>query len=296
MLKKKMKTGDIVFNICNYTIMFLLLFICVYPFYYIFIYSISDPELAAKGLTFYPKGLTLDNLNEVMKLKGIFPAFGVSVARTVIGTALNVMTSMFLGYLFTKPMYLRKFFYRMVVVTMYVGGGVIPTYLIFRFYGLTNSFWVYIIPTAVTAYNIILCKTFIENLPESLEESARLDGAGYVTVFIKIVLPLSKAIMASITVFGAVSQWNSWTDNYIYNTDERLNTLQLILYNFLKEATILAQILEESTNANVVTGFQLTPMSIRMTVTMLVMIPILCIYPFMQKYFVKGVMIGAVKG
>ena len=296
MLKKKMKTNDIVFNICNYTIMFLLLFICVYPFYYIFIYSISSPELSASGLTFYPKGFTLENFAEVMKLEGIFPAFGVSVARTVIGTALNVMTSMFLGYLFTKPMYLRKFFYRLVVVTMYVSGGVIPTYLILRSYGLTNSFWVYVIPTAVNAYNIILCKTFIENLPESLEESARLDGAGYVTVFMKIVLPLSKAIMASITVFGAVGQWNSWTDNYIYNTDERLNTLQLILYNFLNEATRLAQILEESTNAGVVSGFQLTPMSIRMTVTMLVMIPILCIYPFMQKYFVKGVMIGAVKG
>ena len=102
MLKKKMKTGDIVFNICNYTIMFLLLFICVYPFYYILIYAISDPELAAKGLTFYPKGLTLENFTEVVKLEGIFRAFGVSVARTVIGTALNVMTSMFLGYLFTN--------------------------------------------------------------------------------------------------------------------------------------------------------------------------------------------------
>lgn len=296
MQKKKMKTGDIVFNICNYTIMFLLLFICVYPFYYIFIYSLSDPMLSASGLTFYPKGLTLENFARVMELEGIFKALGVSIARTVIGTALNVMTSMFLGYLFTKPMYFRKFFYRLVVVTMYVSGGVIPTYLIFRFYGLTNTFWVYVIPTAVSAYNIILCKTFIENLPISLEESARLDGAGYVTVFMKIVLPLSKAIMASIVVFGAVSQWNSWTDNYIYNTDERLNTLQLILYNFLNEATRLAKILEETGDMSMMTGFQLTPMSIRMTVTMLVMIPILCIYPFMQKHFVKGVMIGAVKG
>jgi len=296
MLKKKRKAGDIVFNICNYTIMFLLLFICVYPFYYIFIYSISDPELSSRGLTFYPKGLTLENFVEVMELEGIIPALGVSIARTVIGTALNVMTSMFLGYLFTKPMYLRKFFYRLVVVTMYVSGGVIPTYLIFRLYGLTNTFWVYVIPTAVTAYNIILCKTFIENLPESLEESARLDGAGYITVFMKIVMPLSKAIMASITVFSAVSQWNSWTDNYIYNTDEKLNTLQLILYNFLKEATTLAKILEETADSSTLIGFKLTPMSIRMTITMLVMIPILCVYPFMQKYFVKGVMIGAVKG
>ena len=127
--QKNMKKEDIVFHICNYLIMFLLMFVCVYPFYYIFIYSISDPELAAGGITFYPKGLTLENFAKVIELKGIFSALGVSVARTVIGTILNVMTSMFLGYLFTKPMYFRKFFYRMVVITMYVSGGLIPTYL-----------------------------------------------------------------------------------------------------------------------------------------------------------------------
>lgn len=296
MLKKNKNINDVIFNIINYTVMFLLLFVCVYPFWYIFIYSISDPTLASRGLFVLPKGFTLENFKTVLGLKDIVPALGVSVARTVLGTLIHVMCSMFLGYLFTRPMYCRKFFYRMLIVTMYLNGGVIPTYLIYMSYGLTNTFWVYVIPGAIGAYNIILCKTFVENLPVSLEESARLDGAGETTVFMKIVMPLSKAIIASITVFSSVGQWNSWTDNYMYNTDERLNTLQLILYNYLNESTRLQKIIEETGDMSMMEGFQFTPMSVRMTITMLTMIPILCVYPYMQKHFVKGVMIGAVKG
>lgn len=296
MRKKKLNINEVVFNVVNYTIMLLILFICIYPFWYIFIYSISDPTLASRGLTFLPKGLTLENFQKVLGLEGILPGLGVSIARTVLGTVLHVVCVMFLGYLFTKPMYCRKFFYRMLVVTMYLNGGVIPTYLVYRMYGLTNSFWVYIIPGAVGAYNVILCKTFVENLPISLEESARLDGAGYMTIFAKIVMPLSKAIVATITVFSSVGQWNSWTDNYIYNNDERLNTIQLILYNYLNESTRLAKIIAETGDTSMMQDFQFTPMSIRMTITMVVMIPILCVYPFMQKHFVKGVMVGAIKG
>lgn len=160
-MKKKTSVNDTIFNIVNYTVMFLLLFICVYPFWYIFIYSISDPSLASQGLTVLPKGLTLKNFKEVLGLDGIFPALGISVARTVIGTVVHVICVMFLGYLFTKPMYFRKFFYRMLVITMYLSGGIIPTYMVYKMYGLTNSFWVYIIPSAVSAYNVILCKTFV---------------------------------------------------------------------------------------------------------------------------------------
>lgn len=295
-MRKKASISDTVFNIVNFTVMLLILFLCVYPFWYIFIYSISDPTLASRGIVFLPKGLTLENFEKVLGLSGIFQALEVSVARTVLGTLLHVICVMFLGYLFTKPIYCRKFFYRMLVITMYFNGGVIPTYLVYKMYGLTNTFWVYIIPGAVTAYNVILCKTFIENLPVSLEESARLDGAGYLTVFAKIVLPLSKAIVATIVVFSAVGQWNAWTDNYIYNVDEKYNTLQLVLYNYLNESTRLMKILAETGDMTMMEGYQFTPMSIRMTITMLTMIPILCVYPFMQKHFVKGVMIGAIKG
>lgn len=288
--------GDRFFIIVNCILMFLLTFVCIYPFYYIIIYSISDPSLASRGLSFLPKGVTLENFRKVMELKGVFPALGVSISRTVIGTFISTMVVTFLGYLFTKPMYFRKFFYRMLVVTMYVSGGIIPTYIIYTKYNLTNTFWVYVIPTAMSAYNVILTKTFIENLPPSLEESARLDGAGHIRIFWKIVMPLSKAIISTIIVFDAVSQWNSWTDNYIYNVDEKLNTLQLLLYNYLNETQQLMKMIEAAGDYNELIGFKFTPMSIRMTITVIVMIPIFCVYPYMQKYFVKGVMIGAVKG
>ncbi len=295
-MKRKIDLKNASFNVINYIIMLLLVFICVYPFYYIFIYSISDPTLAASGITFFPKGLTLENYKKVLELDGILPALGMSVSRTLLGTFITTLISAFLGYLFTKQLYCRKFFYRMLVVTMYVSGGLIPTYMVYKYYNLLNTFWIYVIPSAVSAYYIILTKTFIENLPASLEESAKLDGAGYLTVFTKIVLPLSKPIIATIVVFEAVGQWNRWTDNYIYNTKESLNTLQLLLYNYLNESTRLAKILEETNDYNLAAGTQFTPMSIRMTITMLVIIPILCVYPYMQKYFVKGIMVGAIKG
>ena len=294
--KKKITGKDAVFNVLNYTSMLILMFVCIYPLYYVFIYSISDADMASKGLTFLPKGVTLENYKRVLALDGIPSALWVSVARTVVGAALTTICSAFVGYLFTKPMYFRKFFYRMLVITMYVNAGVIPYYMFMKTYGLLNTFWVYVIPTAVGAYDIILCKTFIENLPPSLEESARLDGAGYMTVFLKIVLPLSKAIVASIVVFSAVGQWNSWTDNYMYVNNEKLNTLQLILYNFLNESTRLAKMVEELGDYSMMERYNFTPMAVRMTITMLVVTPILCVYPFMQKYCVKGVMIGAVKG
>lgn len=293
---KKTNWGDRVFNVINHLVMLFLMFICIYPLYYVFIYSISDADLASKGLIFLPKGITLENFKRVLVLEGIFPAFGVSVARTVVGSFLTTLCSAFLGYLFTKPMYFRKFFYRMLVVTMYLSGGVIPTYMIMKTYGLLNTFWIYVIPTAVGAYNIILAKTFIENLPASLEESAKLDGAGHMTVFLRIVLPLSKAIVASIVVFSAVGQWNSWTDNYMYVNNEKLNTSQLILYNFLNESSRLAKIIQETGDYEMMERYNFTPMAVRMTITILVVAPILCIYPFMQRYFVKGIMIGAVKG
>lgn len=293
MWKKKINING--FNIINYTVMFFLLFICLYPFWYVFIYTISNPDTAI-DIVLLPKDLTIQNYIKVLELDGIFSATGMSVARTVIGTLVHVTCVMFLGYLFTKPMYCRKFFYRMVVITMYISGGVIPTYLVYMTYGLTNSFWIYILPAAVSAYNVILCKTFVENLPVSLEESARLDGAGHLVIFWKIVLPLSKAIVATIVVFSAVAQWNAWTDNYIYNTSGKFDTLQLILKTYLNEATQMAALLEATGDVDILLDYQPTPMSIRMTITMVTLIPILCVYPYMQRYFVKGVMVGAIKG
>ena len=295
-MKKKVKLSDRIFNVTAYTVAILLILVCTYPFYYIFIYSLSDAELAASGVTFLPKGFTLSNYAKVLQLEGLLPAAGMSVLRTVVGALITMLCCAFLGYLFTKNMYGRKFFYRLMMVTTYISGGLIPTFLIFKSYGLLNTFWVYVLPSAVIPYYVLLNKTFIESIPVSLEESAKLDGAGNFAVFSKIIVPLSKPIMASTFVFEAVNQWNSWIDNKIYNTNGKFDTLQLLLQTYLNETARLQALLEQLGDTTMIEQAKITPMSIRMTVTFVVVFPILCVYPYMQRFFVKGLMVGAVKG
>ena len=194
----------------------------------------------------------------------------------------------------------RKCLERLLNLTMYISGGMIASYIVMKSYGLLNNFWVYILPLMISAYNIVLIKTFVEQLPASLEESARLDGAGYLTVFTKLILPLSKPIIATVAVFVAVGQWNSWFDNHIYTRgNEALTTLQYLLYNYLNEAQRLADQIKNTTNAagmSQLVSNSISPKGIRMTITVLASLPIFMVYPFMQKYFVKGIMVGAVKG
>lgn len=292
--------GAVVFDIFNYAFFALLVILCLYPFWYMFVYSISEPSLATKGVTLLPRGFTLFNYKKVMELKGIYNAFFISVMRTVIGTALSVFLNALLGYLFSRTeMPGRKLLYRMLLLTMYVSGGLIPYYLMIKNYGLLNNFMVYIIPGAIAAFNVILIKTFIESLPDSLQESAMLDGAGYFTIFSKIVMPLSLPIIATIAVFSAVSNWNSWFDNYMFISSENLNTLQLTLYEYLNEAQTLARLLQESGNIEdykKTMERSLTPRGVQITITMITTIPILLVYPYMQRFFIKGIMVGAIKG
>lgn len=291
--------GDVI----NITILLLLTFVCLYPFWYIFIGTISNPNVPVRSLTLLPKDVTLFNYIEVLKTKGIPNSIVISVLRTAIGTVLAVVLNTFMGFLFTlDKLPARKFFYRFVIVTMYVGGGLIPTFLVFKSYGLLNSFLVYVIPGVVSAFNIVLIRTYIENsIPASLSESAVLDGAGTMVLFSKIIFPLCVPIVATIALFAAVGQWNSWFDNMIYTSSEKsLTTLQYLLYMKLNEANALAQAARSGSMQDMERllkdSMMLTPDSIRMTITMIATLPIVCVYPFVQKHFVKGIMIGAVKG
>ncbi|GHU79372.1 hypothetical protein AGMMS49992_31280 [Clostridia bacterium] len=190
----------------------------------------------------------------------------------------------------------RKLLYRMLTITMYVSGGLIPGFLTAKAYGLLNTFWVYIIPSAVSAYYIILIKTYVEQLPASVEESARIDGAGLMRVFISIILPLSLPMIATIAVYASVAQWNSWMDNHIYTfANKKLTTLQYLLYQYLQEAERLSRAIQASSQ-EIDAGVYLTPKGVRMTITVITVIPVLLVYPYLQKYFVKGILIGAVKG
>ena len=303
MKRKKSKTSMSrkIFLLCNYLLMLLITFICIYPFWYIIIYSFSEPGLVdVNPPVFLPRGFSFSNYRDIFELQGFFHALLISVLRTVLGTAGAVLSCSFLGYLFTKnDMPARKWVYRFLILTMYVNGGMISTFIVIKSYGLLNNFWVYILPMLISAYNIVLIKTYVEQLPQSLEESARLDGAGYVRVFTAIILPLSKPIIATVAVFVAVGQWNSWFDNHIYTRGtESLTTLQYLLYNYLNEAQRLAEQIKNSVNSGGISQMVSTISSkgVRMTITVLASLPIFLVYPFMQKYFVKGIMVGAVKG
>ncbi|WOO35579.1 carbohydrate ABC transporter permease [Anaerocolumna sp. AGMB13020] len=292
--------GDIVFNIFNYAFFSIFTVICFFPFYYLFINTISDNELIKAGrITFLPKGIHFDNYFALTSVSNLGSSIMVSIARTLIGTLIMVLASAFVGYLVTKTeMWGRKVWYRLLVVTMYFNAGLIPWYLNMSMLGLTNSFLGYIIPSIVAPYNIILVKTYIESIPAELEESASIDGAGYISRFKVIIFPLCKPILATIAIFGALGHWNSFTDSMILMSGApKLYTLQYRLYVYLNQSSNLAALMKSGSGiTSDMVQQALNTRTIKFTVAMVSIIPILLVYPFLQRYFEKGIMIGAVKG
>ena len=300
-MKIKTSKGDRTFQVINILIFAIFAIICAYPFYYLIINSISANDLSASGkVNFLPHGFQLENYVKVFQLNGLGTAAMVSLGRTVIGTICTVLASVYLGFMFTQQrMWHRKLWYRFMVITMYFNAGLIPMYMTMKTLHLTNSFWVYIIPAIVQPFNIIMAKTYVESIPPALQEAAEIDGAGTMTVFAKVILPTCKPIMATIAIWSAVGQWNSFQDTLIYITDQKLYSLQYLLYTYLNQASSLATMVQQSGGnvsavANLAT--QQTPTSIRMTISVIVVLPILFVYTIFQKSFVKGIMIGSVKG
>lgn len=292
------KWTDVVFDCLNYAVFAIFTISCIFPFYYIFINTISDRKMVAQGLvTLWPRGINFKNYIAMLKVDDLFTAFGVTFARTLIGTSLMVMASGLIGYLVTKKeMWHRKLWYRFIVITMYFNAGIIPWYMNMSMLGLTGNFMAYIIPGIVAPYNIILVKTYIESIPAELEESAFMDGASYWTVFTKIIWPLCKPILATIAIFGAVGHWNSFTDSLILmQNNSKLFTLQHLLYNYLNASSDIKGIFTMS-DALSLAETMANNKVIKYTVSMVSVIPILLVYPFMQRYFEKGIMLGAVKG
>lgn len=293
--------GDMIFHTINYTVFAILTVICIYPFYYLIINTISSNDLSSNGfIKFLPQQIHFENYVQVIKLNGLPKAVIVSVSRTAIGTCATVFASAFLGFMFAQEkMWKRKLWYRFIIITMYFNAGLIPMYITMRNIGLSNTFWVYIIPAIVQPFNIILVKTYVESLPASLQEAAHIDGAGILSVFFKIILPTCTPILATIAIFSAVGQWNSFQDTLIYVTDQSLYSLQYLLYTYINQANSLATLIKNSGTAGqnmTALALKQTPTSVRMTVSVIVVLPILFIYPMFQKYFVKGIMIGSVKG
>lgn len=297
--KIKLTLGERVFSIINGLVMLICALVCVYPLYYIIIFSVSDPNKIGSGITLYPKGFSLATYKVILTNPEIYNAMFVSVARTVVGTLVALALCSLLAFLVVqKDMPMRKLIYRFVVASMYLSAGLIPWYLLMTKLGLKNNFLLYILPMALSAFNVVLIKTYIEQLPSSLQEAAELDGAGYFRIYRSIILPLCKPILATIAVFVAVTQWNSWTDNFYLVSDPSLQTLQMVLYRILSEASNIA--LRNMTGAGMGnTAFvtvSVTPQTVKMCITVVVTLPILFVYPFVQKYFTSGIMVGAIKG
>lgn len=285
-------------KICNVILAIIVVIITLftlYPFLYCLAYSLSDPvQLSMKGVFLLPAGFTLENYKTVFRNPVILPAFGISIARTVIGVVYTCLVTGMASYAVSKKdLPGRKWISYFLIIPMYVGGGMIASYVNIYQLGLHNNFLVYILPAGFATYYMLLMRTFFSELPVSLEEAARLDGAGEAAVFFRIIFPLSKPIFATIALFAGVSQWNSWYDAMVYVTNTKLYPIQMILQQILmgtSASTMMKQAQAASQGARTV-----TPETIQTATLIVTVVPITLIYPFLQKYFVKGIMIGAVK-
>lgn len=294
--KIKKSKGDKIYDAINYTFLTILLLIVLYPLYFILIASISDPQLVSVGkVLLIPKKITMLGYQKIFEDGKIWLGYWNTIVYTVLGTIVNVAMTISSGYaLSRKTLKGRNFLMGIFTFTMFFGGGLIPTYLLVKQLGLMNSMWAMIIPSAVSVWNIIIARTFFMNsIPDELFDAAFIDGCGEIRFFFKMAIPLSKAIVAVMVLFYAVAHWNSYFDALIYLGNENQHPLQLILRDILivndggkGMAQDIQEVLEKRKAAELV----------KYGVIVVSSIPVLILYPFLQRYFVEGVMIGSVKG
>jgi putative aldouronate transport system permease protein len=277
--------------------MIIVIIITLYPFLNVTAKSYNDPIDTVKGgIHVLPRAPTLQNYIGLLEAGSNLPtAFRNSVLRTVIGAVSGVLCcAMFAFVLSRKDFVFRKSFTIFLVITMYVSGGIIPDFLLIRNLGLVNNFWVYILPGLINAFNVIVIRAFMDTIPYSLQESAKIDGANDVSIFFRIILPLCKPVLATIALFIAVGQWNSWFDTYIYTrSNDQLTTLQYELIKVLDSAQAVGSAAD--VHSQQLRTARRSPEAIKMAITVIATVPILLIYPFLQKYFVSGITLGAVK-
>ncbi|OFK52148.1 ABC transporter permease [Globicatella sp. HMSC072A10] len=279
------------FDIINVIVLSIFTLTIVVPLWNILVSSFASSQALARGnYVFFPQEWSINNYISVFNDKTIWNAFAISVLKTVIGVITHVFFCAMMAYAMSKnDLKGRKFYSAMGITTMFFSGGMIPTYLLFRQLGLLNSFWVYIIPALLSYYDVIILMNFFRNVPDSLEESAKIDGAGYWRIFLSIMLPLSKPALATIALFNGVNQWNDFMTAKIFITDRALYPLQMKLYEIIVQS-------QTDTIQNIGTAVaQGTTRGIQLATIVVTTVPILIIYPLLQKYFISGMMVGAIK-
>jgi putative aldouronate transport system permease protein len=294
----KSKIESVVFHTLNTAFLLLLAFITLYPFWNTIAISFNDAADSLRGgITFLPRKYTLFNYEVIFQTGAIPRAFFVSVARTSINLVTSVFFTAMLAFaLSRKEFVLRKPFTFIIILSMYINAGLIPTFLLIRNLGMYNTFWVYIIPGIINAFNFVVMRTYMGSIPESIIESARIDGYGDFYIFIRIVLPLCLPVLATIGLFVAVGAWNSWFDTMIYASgNKNLHTLQYKLMEYLQASQTQQRTAGDVAASAASSSSMVTPLSIRAAITVIAAAPILFIYPFMQRYFIHGLNVGGVK-
>jgi putative aldouronate transport system permease protein len=276
------------FKIFNYTFFVIIGLLMFYPFWYVLMYSLSDPtKVTLNNLYLIPNGFTLNTYAAAFRKSIIYTGFLNSIIVTLVGTFLSMFLSVITAYpLSREHLKGKKFFFWMIMVTMLFNGGLIPTYLTVKSYGLIDTLGALILPKAIIVYNLLIVMKFFKNVPESLIESARIDGCGEIRILFKVVLPLSKSVLATVGLFYAVTNWNAFLPGMMYLNDRAKWTLQVVLRDML----------DQTTSAIDTDDLFTSPENFKMATVMISVVPILCVYPFLQKYFTKGVMLGSVKG
>lgn len=291
--KTKLSLGDAAINL-----MLLLLFaITFFPFWDILVLSLNDATDSLKGgLMLWPRVFSLDSYKAVFSNKELLSSFRVTLSRTVLGVPLNLLCNTSLAFvLSSRTLPGKKFINLFFVVTMYFSGGLIPTYMVIKSFGLLDNFLVFLLPGAYNVYWMILIRTYIDNIPSSLFEAAKLDGANDIHVFFKVVIPSCIPVLATIALFSAIGHWNAWYDSYIYTNSPQLTTLSSVLVRILNQYQTGDMLNAAQQMAASAKKIPVSSESIRMATTMVVTLPIVIVYPFVQKYFIKGIMIGSIK-
>ena len=294
---RRLTPSQLLGNVVVYGFLLLLFIITFFPFWHIFMLSLNDAGDPTYGkLMLWPSAFTLDSYKAVLQDSEIIHSLGVTVCRVLVGVPITVACVSMLAYALSKRELtgwrgINLFF----VFTMYFSGGLIPTYMVVRSLHLIDSFWVFIFPNIINVFWMILVRTYIEGLPKEMMEAAQIDGANDFQIFLRVVLPVCVPVLATVTLFSAISHWNAWYDSYIYTYDSALKTLPAVLVKILNQYQTGDMLSAAQQLANEQRRMPVSSESIRMTVTMVATLPIIAVYPLLQKYFLKGMMIGAVK-
>ncbi|HWT74099.1 MAG TPA: carbohydrate ABC transporter permease [Mobilitalea sp.] len=294
--RKRFSLKNFIYSITIGLILASFVIVTIYPILNTLAVSFNDAIDALRGgIYLWPRKWSLNNYSTVLHKESMMTGLYISVLRTLAGTVLQLAVTALISFVLSRKNFIfAKPISILFVLTMYVNGGLIPTFLLNKELGFTNSFWVYIIPGLVSAFNMLVIRTYMNGLPDSLEESAMMDGAGYFTIFMRIIVPLCKPVFATIALFIAVGQWNSWFDTMLYNRmADNLTTLQ---YELMKLLSSVSQLSGDANTASITgAAAQVTTTSVRAAATILTCLPIVALYPFLQRYFVTGLTIGGVK-